>query len=84
MTIYNFNETAWAITWAKWLRMGGCGISNQTLGEVSQTCGAQSAWVNSGITLGDIARSSKVTDRNLAGFAARRLGLADFVVVEYA
>ena len=84
MTIYNLSESGKVVTWTEWKKHGGCGISNSEIGNVSAALGPENGWKRKGVTLGDIADVSKVSERNLSRYVKERWKRDDLVTVEYA
>ena len=84
MPVYNLSESGKLVTWKEWKKHGGSGISAREYGAVCSEVGLEDGWIKRGVTLGDIAKASKIAERELARYAMERWARADLVKVEYA
>lgn len=81
-TVYTLSEAGKALTWAQWMQMGGCGLSNHEQPKVVSQCGPETAWGDR-VTLEQIAGASQVASRELARFAVTHLRRPEWALYEY-
>ena len=75
--IFQLSEAGRAMTLKAWLKIGGCGLANNTMAPF--TLGPKAKWPPT-ITLGAIEDACPYTGRTLAGFAVRELNRPDLAV----
>lgn len=57
------------LLWKDWEEMGGNSISNHETPFVTSAIGPINTWIKNNISLGNIAKISKIAERELARFA---------------
>lgn len=82
MANYNLSEFAKTLTWAEWMRQGGCNLSDVSAVDVLKRLNLYE-WQRKGyLTLGEVAEASLLANRELARHAIKGLFKHDLVVVE--
>jgi hypothetical protein len=81
--VFLLSESAGAVRWSEWRRMGGCSLSLQAENPIRKHYhGMRQRFESQNPTLKEIGKISRLAELEMARFARERLKREDFVVPE--